>query len=425
MSTRILHCGSDVENYNLCINDKVAGFRNRGPQSGDIVYLVVKINNQSKCGARGVLGDVTDFKPWKDADNYPNSLLITKMEFCKPFKLNILNKVGGKYWSLKYIQNVPALDDKANKMLEKSFNKLKIDKPHKFNIDEYEDIDSDIEEQEESSTDFKTEELETEEIDKIIKEIPDAKIKILGTFQTINFINETDKLKGLEALVNENFYSLFPQYPENRTILIPENRMFLSSGIEVHDGYSMQGIRSIPDALLIIYNKQSKHPLDIYIIEYECFGDRKHRSIDKSNYFNGQVIPQLMKFASNFSIVTDRQIRQKTIEDWSKKIISYIYKDKFLQEKITSWIKEIHKKIHEQQIGFELSNLLKEAFKTDLKVMLIIDDLSTEQKDTLRNVIKAFRLENGESVKFIGHIIKLVQKINMITEEAEYALTVQ
>ena len=165
--------------------------------------------------------------------------------------------------------------------------------------------------------------------------------------------------------------------------------------------------------------------MDINIIEYECFGQKKYRSLDKSNYFNGQVIPQLMKFASNFSIVTDRQMRHKTIEDWSKKIIDYIFKNEFLQKKVTNWIKEIHKDIHEQQIGLELNTLLHNAFKTDLKVMLIIDDLSTEQKDTLKNVIKAFRLENGESVKFIGYIIKLVQKINLLNSEAEYALTVQ
>lgn len=425
MSTRILHCGSNVENYNLCISEKVAGFLNRGPQTGDLVYLAVKYNNKSLCGARGTLGDVTDFKPWKDADSYVHSLSLENIEYCKPFNLNILSKVGGQYWTLKYIQRAKVFDEKASKLISNKFDKRKSDLPPKFTPHKYDDIENDIDDQEETETEIKTDELNTEEIDRIIKEIPDAKIKILGTFQTINFISETDKLKGLEALVNENFYSLFDQYSEKRTILIPENRMFLSAGTEVHDGYSMPGIRSIPDALLIIYNEKLKNPITIHIIEYECFGVKKNKSTDKSNYFNGQIIPQLMKFASNFSIVTDRNIRERTMKDWSQKIINYTFGNDILNEKVTSWIKEIKGDIDIKLISNEMYQLLYKAFNTNLYIMLIIDDLSTEQKDTLDNVIKAFKLENGESVKFRGHVVKLVQKINMITDKAEYALTVQ
>ena len=42
-TTRVLNCSTSLENYYICIEEKVAGFSNRGPQSGDQVYLAVKI----------------------------------------------------------------------------------------------------------------------------------------------------------------------------------------------------------------------------------------------------------------------------------------------------------------------------------------------------------------------------------------------
>jgi hypothetical protein len=57
--------------------------------------------------------------------------------------------------------------------------------------------------------------------------------------------------------------------------------------------------------------------------------------------------------------------------------------------------------------------------------MLIIDDLSAEQKDTINNVIRAFRLENGESINFLAYVVRLEQKINVTDANAEYALSVQ
>ncbi len=57
--------------------------------------------------------------------------------------------------------------------------------------------------------------------------------------------------------------------------------------------------------------------------------------------------------------------------------------------------------------------------------MLVVDDLSTEQKDTLINVISAFKLENGEGIKFIGYVVRFEQKINLLDSKAQYALSVQ
>lgn len=43
----------------------------------------------------------------------------------------------------------------------------------------------------------------------------------------------------------------------------------------------------------------------------------------------------------------------------------------------------------------------------------------------LLNAYAALKTENGESTEFIGHVVRLVQKINILDQQAEYALTVQ
>ncbi|WP_168646140.1 hypothetical protein [Dolichospermum sp. UHCC 0259] len=59
------------------------------------------------------------------------------------------------------------------------------------------------------------------------------------------------------------------------------------------------------------------------------------------------------------------------------------------------------------------------------RLLLIIDDLSDEQKDIMTNVIRAFKLENGESIEFISYIVRLEQPIHISNADAEYALSVQ
>lgn len=429
MATRILHCSTSIENYNLCIQEGVAGFIYRGPKSEDLIYLVVKANGVSYCGARFKLDEPTDNKPWQDADSYINVLTIKDVEYCKPFDISFLKKSGGNYWALKYVQGAKEIKDgEAIRLLDEAFQlRLTqdfvslIETPKKKSknkvIEKVADLDY-----------SPTEQLSIDnEIDyeKVIHEIPESKIEIMGTFQTIQFSNETDKMKGLERLVNENFYHLFPQFPEKNSILIPENRIFLTQGFNV-EGSNVQGIRSIPDGILIQYTKKEKKPFRINIIEYECYGEKKVRSVDKSNYMNTTIIPQLMRFASAFSIITDNTTRNTTIETWVDKIINFVNKDDVLSKKFISWIKELYPQIRERSLEREMEKLLIDAFKTNIRVLLVIDELSPEQKATIKNVVSSFRLADGnDNVQFEGYVVRLVQKINHLNNESEFALTVQ
>jgi hypothetical protein len=72
-----------------------------------------------------------------------------------------------------------------------------------------------------------------------------------------------------------------------------------------------------------------------------------------------------------------------------------------------------------------MSKLLGDGFRKNLRIILVVDELSTEQKDTMNNVIKAFKLENGESIQFKGYVVRLEQKINLTDGQTEYAISVQ
>lgn len=413
MSVRILHCGKSIENYKICLETKIFGFMNNSPEQGDLVYLVVKIGDVSLCGAKGILSEITDNKPWPDSDAYSKCFTVKDLEFTEPFDIKVLAEIGGQYWSLKYIQGSKVIKEKqAIDRLGKNFKKIISDKV--LSIKESNN--------EEESADEVTENLDLEDI---LKEVPESKIKIMATFQTINFLNETDPIRGIESLVNDNFYNIFPSYPIERTILIPENRLFRTSGFTNSNNENIIGIRGIPDGILITFNKDLRPSLQINLIEYECFGERKTRVTEKSNYMNTQIIPQLMRFASSFSVVTDDKTRNSTIESWTNKIIDYIYSNQEYQNKFASWVKILYSNLSEQLIALKIREVLLEAFKTNLKIILIIDDLNSDQKETIKNVINSFKLENGKSIEFLGYIIRLTQKINTIDSNAEYALSVQ
>jgi hypothetical protein len=422
MATRISHCSNSIENYNLCLTEQVAGFIDRTPQSGDIIYLVVKVGKQSLCGAKFILDEPIDKKPWEDAEKYVNTFTIKNIEYCNPFDISIISTVSDKYWAIKFVQrNKSILDKKVLQLLEYEFNKNKKTTQYLFEKDQQRsDIEDNYKEEIENTT------IEDEkELQKLIKEVPDAKVSIMGTFQTVSFSNETDKIKGLETLVNENFYSLFPQFPSTKTLLIPENRLFKTKGFKI-DGNNIQGIRSIPDGILIEFDKDPQKTFRINLIEYECYGERKQRETEKSSYLNSIIIPQLMRFASAFSIITDEQTRVKTIENWVDKIISYVNNDEIQMAKFTEWIKQVRPEIRERSIEREMEKLLIQSFKNNLRVLLVIDELSSEQKSTIKNVVNSFKLADGENnVQFAAYIVKLVQKINVLNNNSEFALTIQ
>lgn len=131
-----------------------------------------------------------------------------------------------------------------------------------------------------------------------------------------------------------------------------------------------------------------------------------------------------MQFASSFSIITDQQTRENTISDWIDKIISETSTDE-LSEKVDSWIRRLKPEIKEREIISIFEKKLREAFKSSVRGLLIIDELSSEQKETIKNIISSFKLESSADIQFDSSVVKLVQKINLINENFEFGLTAQ
>jgi len=111
MNTRILHCGDNLQNYNLCIEKAVVGFTNLSPSVGDLIYLAVKVNGISYIGARGIIGTSTNLKPWPNSQNYKFTFTLSNIEYCKPFNISGLAQFGGSYWAAKYLQSSKAIKD--------------------------------------------------------------------------------------------------------------------------------------------------------------------------------------------------------------------------------------------------------------------------------------------------------------------------
>ena len=132
-----------------------------------------------------------------------------------------------------------------------------------------------------------------------------------------------------------------------------------------------------------------------------------------------------MQFASSFSIITDSSLRESTIKDWIAKIIDYTSENKQLSDKIDAWVKEMQPSISTRAIISFFEKKLREAFESNIHVFLIIDELSYDQKETIKNIITSFKVENGNSVVFDASVVKLVQKISFVNQDYEYALTAQ
>lgn len=436
-NVRIMHCGKSVENYHLCVTEKIAGFsqRFRTGGTGDMIYVAVKIGKQSLCGARGILDEVTDNKPWEDADKYIQCFKIKNIELCTPFDIKVLKKVGGNSWGAKYLQGSKIIKDKeAVEILNGEFinnitNKLFIFPTENAKNCNFQDEDGISEEVDVINDDGNVDSNLDGNID---CDYYEEKLDILGTFQTVRFKNETDPIRGLEPLVTEYFYMLFQCFKENRSILVPHNRLFSTAGMKNENDENILGIKGIPDALLISYDKDSPNtPLRINLIEYECYGEGKFRNTQKFNYLNGAVIPQLIRFASTFSIVTDYKIREKTINEWISKIIDYIDKDEGLMNKIDIWMKDLNPSIRPRDINIQLLRELKRAFESNIKIILIIDELTLDQKETITNIINSFKLNNtsikgrNNCIGFSSYVVRLEQKVGVYNKDANFALSFQ
>ena len=414
---KFLNCGKSIQNYFTCMENNVAGFTKRFAKKGDIVYFVVKDDKVSYLTGKGLLGEETDKKPWEDADRYIQSFEVDEIIYCKPIALSEFKEYFSKFWPI-YLQSPKSLKNEKDVLckIEKYIDSNKIE--HYYRFEESNQVEL------EGNDDDETGEIK--EKDAIEEMLDENKVDIMGTFQTIRFKNETDKSMGLEVLVNDNFYNLFTHFQEENSILICDNRAFKTSSMRDSNNDRVLGVETIPDAIMIMHDKKDKnYPFKVNLIEYECYGEGKLKSKDKFEYFNGHIIPQLMRFASNFSIVTDNNIRRDTIDKWIDKVINYVNESADLRNKIKIWMQNIYPDIKEREVDRRFEKELFKSFESNLRITLIIDELTQEQKDTLSNVVKSFKLDGNREIEFKSYIVRLEQKIGIVDKNASFALSYQ
>lgn len=414
-NVRILHCGKSVKNYYICMSSKIVGFTQKFSNggTGDRIYIAVNADGKSICGARATLGELVEEKPeWENSEQFIKCYKIEDIEFCQFFDLSILKKVD-KNWGAKFLlSSKPIVVKRAINLLDKKFNTLKCDELDLSLVAKIDEMG------------LSKEELNVDES----VETNDEKIDLLGTFKTIRFRNETDLNRGLETLVNQNFYNLFEDILEQNSILIPHNRIFITEGVKCENNRIVPGTKTIPDGILITFdNDNSELPLMINLIEYECYGEAKIRDSEKEVYLGRVILKQLMKFASTFSVTTDFQTRQITIENWSIKIMSYISKEDEFSNKINNWIRALHPTIKESGIDRVFEQYLKKAFRYNLRVILIIDEINIEQKKLIQNVIQSYPLEQSYKggkpnyIQFKCYIVKLGRCIRTFNLYGNYS----
>ncbi|THF74361.1 hypothetical protein [Cohnella fermenti] len=409
MPVRILHCGESIESYNICLEQQLVGFTKRVGQPGDLVYIAVRQDGRPVCGARGKLHALTDERPWPDSDVYPQCFSLIDVEYCAPFDIRFLEQIGGRHWVLKYVQSSKAITEpEAVHLLDSRFSEHKQEQMQLLDVADLA-IDADLSDSSVVEADLPGED-------------PDNRVQIIGTYSTVKFKDEKDPMKGLEPLVNRHFYRLFEAFDETHSLLIPENRMFVTSAPT--GSKKTQRFRTIPDALLINYTKEKSVPLQINLIEYECFGLSKSGSTQKFKYLNEHMIPQLIRFASTFSVVTITEIRQKTIKTWVDKVIAFIQSNEFALQRITSWLQEIDPSMKEHSLLRNMDKQLTQAFRSRIQIMLVIDELSAEQRKMIKSVIESFLLENEKSISFLSYIVQLHQRMSGANDN-EYVLSVQ
>ena len=120
-------------------------------------------------------------------------ITLCEIEYCQPFDISILEKAGGKYWSLKYVQSAKTItDEMALQLLQTGFEQNRTNELLQFEHPSTINGNGNPSDAEEWSTDAVTEENYQE----VLNTVPDVKINITSTYVTVKFETETDQSQG-------------------------------------------------------------------------------------------------------------------------------------------------------------------------------------------------------------------------------------
>ena len=108
-----------------------------------------------------------------------------------------------------------------------------------------------------------------------------------------------------------------------------------------------------------------------------------------------------------------------------KAVIDYVNESDELRNKIKIWMQNISPDIKEREVDRRFEKELFKSFESNLRITLIIDESTQDQKDTLSNVVKSFKLDGNREIEFKSYIVRLEQQIGIVDKNASFALSYQ
>ena len=78
------------------------------------------------------------------------------------------------------------------------------------------------------------------------------------------------------------------------------------------------------------------------------------------------------------------------------------------------WLQWLHPQLGEFARGGQLLKELERAFALNVKIILIMDELSSEKKAVISSLVKAFKLPSQErrdtSIDFDAYVVQLIER---------------
>jgi hypothetical protein len=438
---RFQNCSTNTQNYNLCLKTQIAGFTKLGANPGEVVFFLARDSSQNEtlCGMRAVLHEKTENKPWPDAENYAVAYTLREISFAKSFVISKFFRevINEKYWGIKWVQGSKAIrkTEAFLPQLNKAFDEHLTTNPDYFALAPSEEdlvvedlaLDEaaiEVSETLRSPQSPACEILESsqESSDVLCTKTEVLPLEISTVCRQVKFVGEQDKAgeEGLESIANRHFFELFDLKKPN-SILINENQKFITSPtLNDRTQKCIANTRSIPDSILMILEESR---LKIVLVEYECYGGTSRSA--QSRKFNSHIIPQLMRFASAFAVTTEQSVREKTITNWSDKIIDVLLQSPELMDKAKDWARQLcGDAYHENDVLRQLGQYIGRALRETLEIWLVIDEISSEQIDLLRKMLSAFLLpETEQPIAFSAKLLTLHQRSAELDSKADHMLS--
>jgi hypothetical protein len=400
LNYRISHCAGSLDKYYSTLREKIEGFTNRGPHPGDCIYLVVKKGKVSYCGARFILGEFSDRKPWPYPEKYVQSLNILNVEYCVPFDISILSEIGGKSWAIKYVLGSKIItDQKAIELLNSIFNANVVNDIEPISGDEQDPLfiqtRTMLHHIEGNDQVTNTTEKDSDVVGKGVQKNLQSEESTRETKPKTNQDNETTQVEKsvfTGEFDQSNIFSVLKNISPENSILLPFNTNKLTG--ENSKPNLEQRVSKISKKVLIQLDKSKKSGIPELSIIMQYIQDFKGKTSSPSLSFDHDILPETIHFLEILTNVDTFIQKERFIHDWIDLIMALLDEDEASISKFTDWLRVFQPEIKERSIDRQIQKALHKAFLHKPKITLITDSIENHKISILKAVSGSFNPKN-------------------------------